>query len=847
MASQLTAHPDPGSGSHARLRQVGLIVLRVLGGLVALIALVLGITLLVLRSDFGGERLRRVAVSQVNQQIRGSLAIQRLHFGGDSLVVWGVVLRDPEGQEVARVARVEVDFSVLALLRKRVHIKALEIEKPVLALVSDEDGSNLARATAPRKKPPEKQPSKTDLVVQLDRLDLGPGEITMASSTGDDPPKVKVSLADINLFATARYATGTGALDLVMRLAFDSRVTPVGRQRLAARVTVQGSVTRFDADGDLLGGTLKARGVVDSQRLADADGSILLDIPRQDLAGHAWGPFHVAAQAQPASPPKLDMRLAVPGVELTGKDRGPSSVGADLHLAADDLHETGRAIQALTGSEMAELGGHGTIDLSVEKPAGVQPGRLDAQLKAAFPKLRSGTTVLEEIALAAKLHERDVSLAFGLVSPARVDLGMNGRLDEDRKGFALSQLTVTFPGERWASQGTAQARFDDKELSLSNFRLASEGQLLAIDGSRRGEDIAAHLALTALRLDQLPASLVDPTLRLDGKVNVDVKAEGTTETPKVTAMVGLDKVAYQGFKQIDAKLNATLQDQKIGATMNVEAPFLTASSELHLPTDPLAPGAPIDVKLDVKHLDVAQLLRGAGSGPLAGGRVNVKLRLDGSADDPRLDVGIEAFDLAVNAPPPGAKPGPGAKGTRPAKAATPAAAAKPVDLGHAHVHIAYADKTPKAELDFAAAHGGTLVVEAATHLDLSYPHVKRRVVAKKLPVRGKVVARKLDVAWVAAFNPQVVSLGGQVSADAKLAGTVGDPQVVGEVHWKNGELVTAAPPPGGPRKPSARRPSRRPQRPAQGGEARRGGGWSLGWAVLRNTVSSFRPRCSTVS
>lgn len=773
-----------------------MIVLRVLGGLVALIALALGVTMLVLRSDFGGERLRRLAVSQVNQQIRGSLAIQRLHFGGDSLVLTAVVLRDPDGQEVARVARVEVDFSVLALLHEQVRIKAVEIEAPVLAVVSDEDGSNLARATAPRKKTPEKPRKKTDKegwVIQLDRFDLARGDVTMATSAGDDSPRKKVHLADINLFATARYATGNGNLDLTMRLALDSRLTPAGRQRLAAQVGVRGSVTRFDADGDLLGGTLKARGVLDSRRLADADGSILLDIPRQDLAGHAWGPFHIAAQAQPAAPPKLDMRLVIPGLELTGKDRAPSSVGADIRLAVEDLSQTGRAVQALTGSEMAELGGHGTLDLSLQKPSSAQGGRLDAQLKGGFPKLRSGTTVLQDLALSAKVHDRDVSFTFGVASPAQVDLAMNGQLDEDRHGFALGALTVAFPGERWASQGTARARFDDKELSLSNFRLASGAQVLAVDGSRRGDDISGHLAVSGLRLDQLPSSLVDPTLRLDGKLDVDVKAEGTTEAPKVVAVVALDKAAYQGFKQIDAKLNATLQDEKIGATMNVEAPFLTASSEWHLPTDPLVAGAPIDVRLDVKHADVGQLLRGAGSGPLAGGRLNLKLRLDGSADDPRLDVGIEAFDLAVTPPAPAGKPGAPSKRTNAAKAGPPAA---PVDVGHAHVHVAYADKTPKAELDFAAAHGGTLVVEAATQLDLSYPHLKRRVVPKKLPVRGKVVAKNLDVAWVAAFNPQVVSLGGQVSAKAKLAGTVGDPQVVGEVHWKNGELVTEAPPPG---------------------------------------------------
>ena len=98
------------------------------------------------------------------------------------------------------------------------------------------------------------------------------------------------------------------------------------------------------------------------------------------------------------------------------------------------------------------------------------------------------------------------------------------------------------------------------------------------------------------------------------------------------------------------------------------------------------------------------------------------------------------------------------------------------------------------EIDFASAHGGTLVVDATTRVNLSYPRVKRPLDPAKLPVRGKVVAKDLEVGWIAAFSPGVESLGGEVSADAKLAGTVGEPQFIGDVRWKNGELVATMPP-----------------------------------------------------
>ena len=213
---------------------------------------------------------------------------------------------------------------------------------------------------------------------------------------------------------------------------------------------------------------------------------------------------------------------------------------------------------------------------------------------------------------------------------------------------------MAFPGGRWATEGPARLRFSEDELSVSKFRLASEGQVLAVDGGRHGEDIAAHLALTGLRLERLPAALIDPKLKLDGELGVDVKAEGRIDAPKVVARVALKQARYQGLSKIDATVEATLHDDVVEGTVGVEAPFASADAELKVPTDPLAPGAPIALKVDIKHLDVGQLLRAAEAAAPASGRLNLKLRLDGSADDPRLDLAVQAFEVGVKKPSEGA-------------------------------------------------------------------------------------------------------------------------------------------------------------------------------------------------
>jgi autotransporter translocation and assembly factor TamB len=152
------------------------------------------------------------------------------------------------------------------------------------------------------------------------------------------------------------------------------------------------------------------------------------------------------------------------------------------------------------------------------------------------------------------------------------------------------------------------------------------------------------------------------------------------------------------------------------------------------------------------------------------------LRVTGSAGDPKVVLTVNGHDLNVK---------------RPASAAEGPDA---IDLGHARIHLTYEDRTAHADVDFASAHGGALQVDAAARVNLAYPAVTEGIDAKKIPVHGKVVAKDFDVAWIARFDDQVETLGGRVSADAKVAGTVGDPQFIGDVRWKHGKVVAVAPP-----------------------------------------------------
>ena len=122
----------------------------------------------------------------------------------------GIVLRDPDGAVVARVERLEVAIAPLSLLRRRVDLRVVAVERPRLWLVQDARGLNLARALAVRPRAPAPPGEPTDLVIAVQRLVIRDGQVDLrsAEATGERVP----SRPQARL--TALTADGEGRYDL---------------------------------------------------------------------------------------------------------------------------------------------------------------------------------------------------------------------------------------------------------------------------------------------------------------------------------------------------------------------------------------------------------------------------------------------------------------------------------------------------------------------------------------------------------------------------------------------------------------------------------------------------------
>jgi autotransporter translocation and assembly factor TamB len=817
----------------------------VLGIVVATLAFGVGSLMVVARTDWGGERLRRVAVARANQSIRGQLDIGRLRFGGDRLVLSDLSLRDPEGRVAARVARVEVDFRIAPLLRKEVRVTHARIEAPHVTALSGPDGLNLARATEPRNKPAPKPPSppsnlldKEGWVVRLDDLLVSDGELSVASTTGKGAAagdlREAIHISGLHVDLSARYAIGNGATDLLLSLTGKSLRAPTGPEALSAEVRRHPAGSHVAVDGALLGGSLRIRGDVVGPRADPAHTTLTASasLPRTKVAGFWWGPLRLEAAAAPDTTPRLDFLAAIPGLELTAVTAGPAPpplpnkgtepFTIEARLALSNLGTTGQAIERLMAGDLPALGGRGDLNVTIEgaatKSSTAPFAPWKARVKGLFERLRvadatilglsidghatplsmttddaalavtvaaveSGATKLSRLHVDLRARDDDLTLAAGLMGPKAITLAADTRLDADRRGLALTRLSLVLPQATWASTQPARVRFDENGTSLRGLHLEADGgQLLSVDGattppSKTPARMNAHLE-ARVRLDLLPPPLLDPNLGVAGLLRAELTAAGEPAAPRASAQVRLEDGRFRRLSKIAAKLDATFTDRTLKGTLGVDAPAGAIDGSYSVPVDLLTSTAPLHVKVDATRIDLSAVLSGLGMQAPADGKLTARLQMDGSAGDPRADLVLDGLNLQ-------ARPPAGAAGSRTAAA---------VDVGRVHVSLSYARRVARAALDLEAAHGGRLRAAATTHVDLSYPAVTAPVDLQRLPIQGTLVARDFDVSWVSPFSARIESLKGLVTADARLAGTVGDPRVVGDVRWKNGQIVTVQTP-----------------------------------------------------
>ena len=683
--------PPPQLGRLARtIAKVALVA-------VAAVALLVGGAWLFLQTRWGGRVVRHFALPRINAQIAGKLELGRFRFGGDHLALTEIVLRDPAGTVVARIAQIDLSFSRSALLHRHLDLRDLAVARPELWLVQDENGLNLGRALAARRpeveKPPRSGSTGPGMIIDLRKLTIRDGTIDLRSTAADPPRHLHVAALAVD--GAAHYDAGQSRVSL--DLAVDARGGHLDARgnfdllqlrALAPGLAVHVRDLDFSqlvegAPSSTLAFELSALG--GGRDLTSLDGSLDFALPAGRLAERSFGPISLRARASQGLITLADLRAVLPGVEITAKGTA-SAATIDLRarVDADDLAALAQSLVPW-GIEPPALAGHGRLDLAVG-------GRLDApslRMTGDLPRLRVGTSSVESLTLTAFVPDlrspeaADVDLAApraflggqtlrGLTlsvhaggtllsasartrAPFPMTLAVRGFRGSSPSALTIDALDLRYAEASWSLVRPARLEFGGGRFSVEGFALRSGRERIEADLSQSQRGIRGRLVVAKLDLSRLPRAFVPPALGVAGMVDVDARLAGSATDPRLDARVSLSGGRFHGYRDLSLTLDAHTAAARARGRLDVRGLGAAISTRFDLPAAwPIRDGrAPLLLDLTLAEIDLPstiQALATATGRPIPAhlrGRGHLTARLDGTLQEPRLSLAIGAKALVV--------------------------------------------------------------------------------------------------------------------------------------------------------------------------------------------------------
>jgi translocation and assembly module TamB len=386
--------------------------------------------------------------------------------------------------------------------------------------------------------------------------------------------------------------------------------------------------------------------------------------------------------------------------------------------------------------------------------AAVQARPLGVRGRASLKATLEGTVARPQAAVDARVERLslrgknlgDATLALALASPA--------------EGSELRAQLDAFGGH-----AAARAR---SPLPLARLAKLSGPALL-----RTPVTIAA--SADALPLAPL-ASLSGSDLLDAGRLTLRLEGHGSAGAPAATMKLRLDGAAGRRFPATDAMVDLTVNEQgssKVAATVSRRGQTLgTLDATVDLPRArltqlPALAAAPLTVRAHIGPVRVQRRALPAVTERDRDGTLTAlleaRLQLEGSLRAPRLNLTATTSDVRIDGRP----------------------------LGRAELVLRYQDARPELALNLATAPSGELHLTGSTELDLGYPAVLRPIDLKTLPVTAELEAHELDLAAFSGLVRPVSAVAGRLSANARLRGKAGAPEVDGRLEWKDGRLAIA--------------------------------------------------------
>ncbi len=482
-------------------RRLALGLLIAVGAAVGLVGV-----LLALASSGPGEKLLLARLLPlVNEAIPGELELEGLDLAGTSIGLTNVTLRDPEGDVVAKVERLEASLALRPLLHKEVNLQHVRVVRPELRLALDGRGLNLLRAVTKDRPPEEKPSAKSSLVVRVGELELEGGQIDFDQSELDALARrfhVNELTVKGGLVLTNPGARLQSTLELRGRLTQPTE----GPLSLVATLDTHQVPGQAELKLEVAGIQLEASG--SAQDLDNASASLSrLVVPH--AAARAVLPLYPLV-ADLSATGKLDQRAgkATLSLEAEAADAALRVAGTvDLYrLRADELRVEA---DALDFSKLVEKGPASKLSLRLlASGGGTSLASLDGSVELTIPQ--------------ASLDGQ----SFGPIE-------LQGHAKAGR--FELSRLDVKLPGATLAAEGSGTP------------------ERIRISGSLRAQDLA--------RTGRTLGRVVDPKgVSVAGKGTLSFVVAGPPQHPGVSLRGRFPMLQYADLAVRDLTFEGTLPD-----------------------------------------------------------------------------------------------------------------------------------------------------------------------------------------------------------------------------------------------------------------------------------------------
>ncbi len=222
---------------------------------------------------------------------------------------------------------------------------------------------------------------------------------------------------------------------------------------------------------------------------------------------------------------------------------------------------------------------------------------------------------------------------------ARINVGLQGNLDNDLQGARINSFQVTTADSKWSLAQVAQIRFQNG-FWTDHFSLKSGEQLLSVKGGVVGNKINLTTLAKKVNLARIPSIVVPRNWKLQGIVNLQGRIYGNISRPQGDASLSWVNLGMNNYRDLNGTMKIKKSASRVFAEGKIQQNMAQAIINLDLPWDwtNASSKTAVSGQLDLTRISLEQWKVALGNTHIPTGNVDAHLKLEGTLGQPRLNM-----------------------------------------------------------------------------------------------------------------------------------------------------------------------------------------------------------------